>query len=192
MKWIVVAIVAMIVPYTIITLVYRKPGPAFQPYEDMKKRANVSRLLAAGYQRFPIVAQRPADSAAIKGTAEVSPVAGGLPGDLRSTLVEPVPLPAEILSVAAASAITTQQAYPIQLTCSLPAENQQLAGADIYVRGETLVITPTFERVGGGLAARSPQTVALLTIPAGMLKPGRYAVTLAGERTSRAWTLEVR
>src|SRR5262245_25725972 len=54
MKWVVVAILLLIVPYTIITLKYRKAGPAYEPYEDLKNRANVSRLLAAGYQRIPI------------------------------------------------------------------------------------------------------------------------------------------
>ncbi|MBL9203366.1 MAG: hypothetical protein JNL39_22855 [Opitutaceae bacterium] len=192
MKWIVVAILAMIVPYTIITFVYRKPGPAFQPYEDMKNRANVKRLLDAGYQRLPIVAQRPADSALPKGGASIATAPGGLPEELRTTLVAPLLLPAEILSVTAAPALAFQQAYPIHLTCTLPAENQQIAGADIYLRGDTVVITPTLEHVGGGLAARSPQTVALLTIPAGVLKPGRYTVTLAGERTSRMWPLDVK
>jgi hypothetical protein len=48
MKWIVVAIVAVIVPYTFLTLRYRRPGKAFEPYADMKDRANTMRLLSAG------------------------------------------------------------------------------------------------------------------------------------------------
>lgn len=192
MKWVLLAIAAIIVPYTIITLMYRKPGPAFQPYEDMKNRANVSRLLAAGYQRVPITAQRPADPAKPKGGLPAPAVAGGLPDDLRTTLVEPLLLPSEILSATAAPSVAPQQAYPIHLTAALPSEKQQLAGADIYLRGDTVVITPTLESVGGGLVSRSPQTIALLTIPAGVLKPGHYTVTVVGERTSRAWPLEVR
>lgn len=192
MKWVVLAIIAIIVPYTIITLVYRKPGPAFQPYEDMKNRANVKRLLDAGYQRVPITAQRPADPSKPKGGTPAPAAAGGLPEDLRTTLVEPLLLPSEILSATAAPSIGAQQIYLIHLTAALPAENQQLAGADIYVRGDTVVITPTLERVGGGLVARSQQTVALLTVPAGVLKPGRYMVTVVGERTSRVWPLEVK
>ncbi len=192
MKWIVVAIVAMIVPYTIVTLVYRKPGPAYQPYEDMKNRANVKRLLDAGYRRLPLPAQRPADAARPKGGAIIAAGPGGLPEDLRTTLVEPLILPAEILSVTAAPALGAQEVYPIHLTCALPAENQQIAGAELYLRDDTLVIAPRLERVGGGLASRSQQTVALLTVPAGVLKPGRYTVTVAGERASRTWPLEVR
>src|SRR4051812_9431395 len=114
MKWIVVAILLLIVPYTIITLRYRKTEPAFRPYEDLKNRTNVTRLLAAGYQRIPIVAQRPADGARTNGGAAINPSAGGLPADLRTTLVEPLLLPAEILNVAASPTATTLQPYVIQ------------------------------------------------------------------------------
>jgi hypothetical protein len=192
MKWIVLAIVLTVVPYTVLTLRYRKPGPAFAPYEDMKKRANVARLLAAGYQRIPLAARRPADGTATAGGAAVTTAAGGLPSDLKSTLVEPLLLPAEILSVTAAPVANTLRDYVVQLTCTLPDNQRQLGGADLYVRGESLVITPTFEPVANNLQTRTRQSAVLLTIPAGALKPGRYQTTLVAERTSRSWPLEVR
>lgn len=192
MKWIVVAIIVIIVPYTFLTLRYRKPGPAFQPYEDMKNRVNVSRLLSAGYQRVPLTAQRPADGARTIGGADVTNVPGGLPSDLRSTLVEPPMLPTEILSVTAGPNTTTLLPYAIQFTCTLPDDKKQLGGAELYVRGETLVITPTFDHVTGDLLTRSRNAAVLLTIPSGTLKPGRYSVTLVGERASRSWPLEVK
>lgn len=192
MKWIIIAILAMIVPYTILTLQYRKPGKAFQPYEDMKSRANVSRLLEAGYQRIPLVAQRPADGARAIGGAEISTVSGGLPTELRSTLVEVPRLPVEIESVTAAPIATTLQSYVIQLACTLPNDKQQLGGAELFIREEKLVITPTFEPVGGDLQTRSNRAAVLLTVPAGALKPGKYSVTVVGERASRAWSLEVK
>lgn len=192
MKWIVVAIILFAVPYTILTLRYRKPGPAFQPYEDMKSRANVMRLLEAGYQRISLVAQRPADGARAPGGAAVTPLPGGLPSELRSTLVEIPLLPTEILSVAAAPTANPLLPYQIHFTCALPTDNQQLGGADLYVREQQLVIVPTFERVGGDLQTRSRQTVVLLTIPPGALKAGSYTATLVGERGSRSWPLDVR
>ena len=67
MKWIVLTIALVIVPYTFLTLHYRKPGPAYRPYQDAQERANVVRLLSAGYQRITLPAQRPADPA--RGTA---------------------------------------------------------------------------------------------------------------------------
>jgi len=192
MKWIILAIVLTIIPYTVLTLRYRKPGPAFQPYEDIKNRANVTRLLAAGYQRIPLAAQRPADGTRTPGGAAVTTVAGGLPSELKSTLVEPLLLPAEILSVTAAPVANTLQSYVVQLTCILPDDQQQLGGANLYVRGESLVLAPTFEPVAANLQTRSRQAAVLLTIPAGALKPGRYQATLVGERASRSWPLEVR
>jgi hypothetical protein len=192
MKWIVVAIIVIIVPYTFLTLRYRKPGPAFQPYEDMKNRVNVSRLLSAGYQRIPLTVQRPADGVRTIGGAEVSTVAGGLPSDLRSTLVEPPLLPTEILSVTAVPATTTLLPYVIHFTCSLPDDKQQLGGADLYVHGETLVITPTFDHVTGDLLTRSRNAAVLVTIPSGTLKPGHYSITLVGERASQSWPLDVK
>lgn len=192
MKWIIVAIILVIVPYTVLTLRYRKPGPAFQPYEDMKNRVNVSRLLSAGYQRIPLPAQRPADRTGTPGGAIVTPAVGGLPTDLRSTLVEPPLLPAEIGSVTTAQSVSALLPYAIELTCTLPSDQQQLAGADLYVRNEQLVIAPTFEHVAGDLLTRSRHAVVLLSIPAGALKPGRYSVLLVGERSSKTWPLDVR
>jgi hypothetical protein len=192
LKWIAVAILLVIVPYTILTLRYRKPGPAYQPYEDMKNRTNVARLLSAGYQRIPLPASRPAGRTGVKGGAVISTTTGGLPADLRATLVEPPLLPAEILTVTAAPVASTLLPYAIELTCTLPDDKQQLGGAELYLRGGSLVIAPTFEHVAGGLLTRSRHAIVLLTVPAGTLKPARYTVTLLGERASRTWPLEVK
>jgi hypothetical protein len=192
MKWIVLAIVLVAVPYTFLTLRFRKPGPAFQPYEDMKNRANVARLLAAGYQRLPLHAQRPADGARTAGGAAVTTVPGGLPDELRTTLVEPLLLPTEITGVIATPATTTLLPYSVHFTCTLPDDRQQLGGADLYLRVDKLVLAPTFERISGDLLARSQQAAVLLTIPGGTLQPGRYTVTLLGEKSSRSWPLEVK
>ena len=192
MKWIIVAILAMIVPYTFLTLRYRKPGPAFQPYQDMKSRANVARLLAAGYQRIPLTAQRPADGARATGNAPITRSSGGIPADLRSTLVESPRLPLEITSVTASATASTLQPYVIQLTCTLPDDKQQLGGAELFLREETIVITPTFEPVTGDLRTRSRESAVLRTVPAGALKPGTYSVTVIGEHASRAWNLEMK
>ena len=192
MKWIVVAIIVIIVPYTYLTLRYRKPGPAFRPYEDTRNRANVSRLLDAGYQRIPITARRPADGVTPTDGAAVKPIGGGLPPDLRSTLVEPPLLPTSIVDVTAAPVANTLQPYAIQFTCTLPNQKLHLGGAELYIRGDSIVIIPTFEPVGGDLQTRTPHTVVSLSIPTGALKPGKYQLTLVGERTSRTWPLEVK
>ena len=63
MKWIVLAIVVSLVLYTYLTLHFRKAGPAFRPYADIKDHANTVRLLDAGYQRITVEAELPADPA---------------------------------------------------------------------------------------------------------------------------------
>jgi hypothetical protein len=191
MKWILLAILLFIVPYTFITLHYRKPGPAYRPYQDMKDRANVARLLSAGYQRITLTAQRPADPAHPGAAALVTAAPGGVPAGLRSTLIEQPLLPAEILSVAAAPGVNATAPYPIQFTCTLPDNKEQLGGAQLYVRGEELFLLPDFERLTGGLLTRSRENVILLTVPAGALKPGHYQATLVGQHSSKMWTLQV-
>src|SRR5690606_30268310 len=102
MKWVVVAILACVIPYTWITLRYRKPGPAFQPYEDSKNRANVIRLLDAGYRRMTVSALRPADparSAPPGPAAAVASLPGGLPMRLSETLVEIPLMPERVTGV---------------------------------------------------------------------------------------------
>src|ERR1051326_8220809 len=109
MKWIVLAIILVLVPYTFLTLHYRKLGKAFEPYHDMTERANTARLLSAGYQRIPLPAERPADRMPPITSATIGNAAGGLPPQLRSTLVESPLLPSEITNVAAPpDAITTR------------------------------------------------------------------------------------
>lgn len=191
MKWIVLAIVVVLVPYTFLTLQYRKSGPAFRPYEDMKNRADVIRLLSAGYQRIPLMAQRPADPTGATPAA-VATAPGGLPQELRTTLVDAPLLPAEIVSVAAASTASAAESYPIRFSCTLPDDRQQLAGAELYIKGTQIVITPTFERLAGQLATRTRDNVVLITVPPGALKPGHYQITLTGQRTSRSWSLQLK
>ena len=88
MKWIVLAILLMIVPYTIVTLMYRKPGKPFEPYADMKSRANTLRLLNAGYRRVELQPELPADPLSHPVSAPIEAAAGGLPGELNTSVVE--------------------------------------------------------------------------------------------------------
>lgn len=191
-RWIVLVILLVTVPYTFLRWHYRKPGPAFAPYQDLKSRANTIRLLSAGFQRIALDADRPTESLRDLAAAPVVNAAGGLPATLETTLVEKPLLPVEIVSVRAAGATNAMFAYPIELTCTLPDNKQQLAGAHLYLRDGEAVVVADYERLNGGLLARTRQNFVRLTVPAGALKPGRYHVTLVGSRASKSWTLEVR
>ncbi len=196
MKWVFVIILACIVPYTILTLKYRKTAAPFQPYEDSKQRANVIRLLDAGYQRIQVAAERPADPQVLVRTlrelAVHSEVAGGLTEALAATLVEIPELPLAFSTVAASGATSAQSAYPVVFTCKLGDQKHQLGGAEVFVRGESVVIVPQFEPLSGELTARSKESAVVITLPAGALKPGSYTVHLAGRDKSRQWKLELR
>jgi hypothetical protein len=191
MKWIVLSILVFIPAYTFLTLHYRKAGRPFSPYQDIRDRADVIRLLKAGYRRVTIDATRPSEPIPRSGFATL-PAPGGLPADLGTTLVETPLLPLEIASVSAAPTANAGIDYQIGLTYTLSDSKRQLSGAHLYEREGEIVIVADFERLGGGLVARSRDGPALLTVPPGTLKPGTYRVTLVGERTSRSWTLQVR
>lgn len=191
MKWVALVIVVCLAAYTFLTLHYRKTAPSYRPYQDTKNRAGVMRLLSAGYQRVALTAQRPADPGPRSGGATTSAVAGGLGSDLGSSLLEMPMLPAEITQVSAAASVSTLLPYPIQFTCTLADNKRQLAGAELYVRDDLITLVPTFEQLDGGLLARTRESVVLVTVPPGTLRAGSFKVTLVGERTSRAWSLQV-
>jgi hypothetical protein len=191
MKWIVVAILVFIPIYTYLTLHFRRPGPAFNPYQDMRDRADVIRLLKAGYQRVAVDASRPVDQAQAAGTPSL-PAPGGLPEDLRKTLIESPLLPLEVNSVSAPPMAVSGIDYQIVLGYTIPDNKRQLSGAHLYEKPGEIVIVADFERLAGGLLARTREGSALLDIPPGTLRPGTYRVTLVGERASRSWTLHVR
>ncbi|MET0263834.1 MAG: hypothetical protein ABW223_13100 [Rariglobus sp.] len=196
MKWVAVAILACIIPYTWITVKYRKPTPAYQPYEDSKQRANVIRLLEAGFNRITVDAERPADPQnlinSMSTLAEISDAPAGLAEGLDKTLVEVPQLPLSFSSVSAPRETAGLLPYPIVFTCTLGDQKHQLGGAQVFIRGETLVIVPQFEPLDGDLTARSKESPVAITLPGGTLKPGRHTLVICGSERSRQWTVEVK
>jgi len=196
MRWIVAAILLFIVPYTYVNLKFRKPNRAFEPYADMKEQANVKRLLDAGYTRVNVRAERPyppLGAAQVLGpgrsrvTFARSP--GGLPRPLDGTLVEAPRLPLRYGDLVAPAEVSGDEAIRLQFTATVEGANEQLAGAEIYIRSNEVVVAPTFEPLPGKLAARDQQSLVLLTLPAGILAPGRHTFTLAGRESSLRWEL---
>ena len=159
MKWIILAIVVFIPAYTYLTLHYRRQGPMFNPYKDIRDRADVIRLLKAGYQRVSIDAARPSEAAGRPGAATAA-APGGLPEDLRTTLIESPLLPLEITSVSAGPPTANAGIdYPIGLTYTIADSKRQISGAHLYERqGEIIIVTWTSSGSAGGLVARSAAT----------------------------------
>jgi len=177
--------------YTYLTLRYRRPGKAFEPFVDMRDRADVIRLLKAGFQRIPVEASRPVDGPPVT-SGPTQTVPGGLPAELRKTLIETPLMALDVSAVSAAPTAVAGIDYPVAITYTVADNKRQLSGAHVYVREGELVIVPDFEALAGDLLARDRTGTALLVLPPSALKPGTYRVTLVGERTSRAWSLTVR
>ncbi len=196
MKWMVLAIIVGIAVYTYLTLHYRKPEPAYRPYEDFTKRANIERLLNAGYRRIETAAERPADTVAllrsIGPVAAVANAPGGLPGGLAGTFVEPPRLPDTITSVSAPRQATALLPYPILFNCGVSNQKEQLGGSQVFIRSNTIVIVTQFESIAGGLQARTKDSTVTLIIPGGTLPLGHTIITLAANRGSKQWTVDVK
>lgn len=194
MKWVVLAIIACVIPYTWITIAYRKPNPAYQPYEDSKQRANVLRLLEAGYQRIYLSALPSETSRGNPASAAtVSSVPPGLTAELASILVEPLPLPDSFTSVSAASETPAKQAYPIAFTCRPGEHKHPLSGAHVFIKNDTVVIVPAFEPpIGSSPPSRQPEETAVIQVPAAAFKQPRVSMLLIGANESRQWSVDVR
>ena len=87
--------------------------------------------------------------------------------------------------------LTVQQNLMFGLNGHAPSNKEQLADAYLYHREGTLVLVPSFEKLNGGLLSRTRESTVLVTVPAAVLKPGSYTVTVIGGHASRSWTLQV-
>jgi len=103
-----------------------------QPYQDLRDRTDVVRLLKAGYHRVALdAAGRPRH----RGPALSSSYApGGLPENLKKTLVESPLLPLQIDSVAAAPTASAGIDYPWPHLLSRR-QQRQLCGPPLRARG---------------------------------------------------------
>ena len=192
MKWIVIAILVFVPVYTYLNWHFRRPEPVYEPYAEARDRGTVERLLAAGYRRVTLAATRPTEPLHLSAPAHLAAAPGGLPADLATALVVPPLLPASVAHIAAARETSAAQPYLVDFTAALTDEKEELLDAQIYVHPGWLVLVPNFERVPGALLVRSPETEVRLTVPAGVLPPGRYRVTLVAMHESRTWMLTVK
>lgn len=191
MKWIVVAILACIVPYTWLTVHYRKADKPFEPYADMKDEANVIRLLAHGYQRITVPAQRlEAPPVPTAGSAQPVSSPSGYPATLADALADPPVLPLGYRSVAAPAATAAGQPFTLAFSCRLPDDHHVVAGMELYVKDGRLHLVPAFESVGG-LSTRTRDFFASITVPGHLLPAGEHQVVLLGSESSLGWTLQV-
>ncbi|RRJ95806.1 hypothetical protein Ga0100231_017530 [Opitutaceae bacterium TAV4] len=189
MKWVFLAILLCIVPYTWIALRYRKPAPAAEPYAD-----RVERTAPTTHRHLSLKAERPAppntevprDAFAI-GRATLTPLPPGLPQGLLDILGSPPRLPASVNLINVPAEIQSGEPVAIQFTCHLAGEHDVLGGADIYIKENAIVILPAFESLDADLQARTLNERVRITIPPGTLKPGAYDVRLMAADNGYVW-----
>ncbi len=196
MKWIVLAIVVFIGAYTFVTLYYRKPGKAHEPYHDGKERAIAHRLQEAGYVRVAATFELPAEPSKARQQlaetkAQVRAAVGGVTPELKEILIDPPLLPNSYKDVVAPSQAKALLPYTFLYTCQLPDETSALGETRVYVKENRVAIITHFEKLAGALLSRTKESAVALTLPAGTLQAGQtYEITLVGAHDSKAWTVQ--
>jgi hypothetical protein len=191
MKWIALAIILFMAGYTVVTLQYRKPNKAYEPYNDMKERGQTRNLLTAGYQRVPVRVDRPTNPDKHESTVVVKTVPGDIPHTLRESLFDQPAMADSYEQLNAGVHANTLMPYVLSVQSITADLKHQIAAAYVYVRGDRIFIIPEIEELNGGLLARRPDNTMRLIIPGGAFKPGNYQVTLAGAKSSLSWPLQV-
>lgn len=192
MKWIVLAILVMIIPYTWITMAFRKPNPAHEPYHDNKDRAQTMRLLDNGFSRVDLSIELMIDPAVPPSdAADTAAIAGGLPPLLSDLLIDKPPVPIDFPFVAAPASALSGAAYVVKFACTQPDFDERVDESRLYRRKQELVLIVGYHPNPDGLQTRHREVTAQVTIPAHTLEPGEYRATLVGARESRRWTFTV-
>lgn len=192
MKWIVVAIAIFVIGYTLVNFLYRKPGRAFRPYEDMNKRATTARLLNAGWQKLPVELSRPASKAGFTLAASISRAGAGLGAELEAAFAEKPRLLATIDKVTAPTEASHGSLYSVFFTASLTDQNLQVGQIEALKRDHEIVLIPVLEKLPNNLLSRWKDADYCANVPTDRLPPGRYTVRLAAKGPSAQWTFSVR
>lgn len=192
MKWIVLSIVLFVVGYTLVNLYFRKPGPAFKPYEDMNKRATTARLLAGGWQKLPVEISRPVGQPKLGLTATSTRAAAGLGADLEASFAEKPVLLATIDRVTAPSHISRGTSYDVHFAATLADQHLQVGRIEALLREREIVLIPVLERLpGNNLLSRWKDADYLASVPTDRLAPGRYTIRLASRGPAMQWSVDV-
>ena len=194
MKWIVAAIVVFIVGYTLVNVYYRKPGPGYRPYQDAQDRATTARLLAAGWQKMPVDARRPAERPEMSDPpAAVTRDFPGLGADLESRFATKPRLLATIDKVVAPATVARGTNYAAYFTASLGELKEQVGDLALYRKGNELVLIPSTEPLPGKeLKSRWNDSTYWVSFPTTNLLPGRYDMRIVAKGRALTWGFTVK
>ena len=194
MKWVVLAIIATLLPYTAITVLYRKESRPFEPYSDMKRQANVHRLLTAGFNRYLVATDRPTEGlvsipAARRATTQTAP--GGVPEVLADALIEVPHLPSTVRQLVAPISVRVGEALVVSLVAGLPNHHEALGETYLYAKDSELILLVGFDPLPGNLESRARDLALRASVSTEHLKPGRYHLTVVGLTESQVGTVTV-
>lgn len=193
MKWIVLVIVIFVTGYTLVNFYFRKPGPAYRPYQDAQDRATTARLLAAGWHKLPVHERRPAEAPTAPEPAAITRGSMGLGLDLEPKFAEKPRLLATIDRVVAPATVGQGQDYNAYFTASLADLKAQFAGLELYGKGNELVLVPTIEDLPGPeLKSRWNDSTYGVNFPTTALPPGRYRARIVSRGPAAMWSFDVK
>jgi hypothetical protein len=194
MKWIVVAIVVFAAGYTAVNLYFRKPGPAYRPYQDAQDRATTARLLAAGWHKLPVDDRRPVEKAQAPDVpAPITRGAVGLGLDLDPNFAEKPKLPASIDRVTAPASIQAGWDYSLYFTVTVANHKAQVGELALFRRGNDLVLVPSLEPLPGqDLMNRWKDSDYAATFSTASLPPGRYTARIVANGPCATWSFTVK
>jgi hypothetical protein len=193
MRWVVLVIVVFIGGYTFIELRYRKQNASHEPYAEAKQRAALAHLHDAGWEKMPLAARRPAEKPPAGPNAPVAHGAVGLGLDLAGAFPERPALLLSIDSVAAPVGVAHGEDYTAYFTASVPDQQFQLGGMQLYRHGQDLVLIPSLEKLpSGGVLSRWADANYAFTFPTENLAAGTYHVRVVARGPAAVWTFVVK
>lgn len=193
MKWVVVAIVLFVAGYTVVNVLYRKPGKAFRPYEDMNTRATTARLLSAGWQKTSIDLVRPTEKPSIGIAATIKRGPAGLGSDLGTAFAQKPQLLATVDRVTAADQVRRGETYRVHFSGKFGDQKLQVANAELLRRDHEIVLMPVAEKLpGNNLLSRWPDADFWTGIPTDNLPPGNYTMRILSHGPAAQWEFRVK
>lgn len=192
MKWVVLAIAVFVVGYTVINILYRKPGKGHEPAAEMKQRFTAAKLKEAGWEKLVVSTRRPAEKVA-GNDAAIARGAFGLSLDFTTALVDKPGLLRSIDQVSAPDSVATGDDYTATFTGSISDLKYQLGDIQLYRRGNELVFLPVIEHLPGKeLYSRWKDADYSVTFSTRNLPPGTYQASLFAQGPAAQWSFLIK
>lgn len=193
MRWVVLAIVAFVVVYTVVEIRSRKPHASHEPYAEAKQREAQARMHDAGWVKMPLAVRRPVEKPPGGEAASVSRGALGLGLDLPSLFPDRPALLASIDDVTAPVNVKQGEDYTVYFTASVADQKFQLGGSQLYRHGQDLVLVPSLEKLpDGGVLSRWHDANYAITFPTDGMAAGTYHLRLIANGPAATWTFVVK